>query len=279
MEKLQTPELKTGEFAKLCGTTKRTLFHYDEIGLFSPAFVDGNGYRYYSESQCDTFFTITCLQELGMPLKEIRRYVEHRSPEALETLLEQQERQVADELARLRRIEQVIQTKLRLVRMGAGIRFSGRLSPLVVERHAETRMVLSEPIRRGDRASLLQTLLRHIEFCMRSGLNTGHPYGAMLDVERLRRGERDPYTYFMTQTEAEAEGASLHVKPAGRYACVYLRGDYYDADEGFARLLEGMERAQMVPGPCCYKEAVWDELAVDSMDQLLTRIAISIEDD
>ena len=37
MEKLQTPELRTGEFVKLCGTTKRTLFHYNEIGLFSPA--------------------------------------------------------------------------------------------------------------------------------------------------------------------------------------------------------------------------------------------------
>ena len=118
MEKLQIPELKTGDFARLCGTTKRTLFHYDEIGLFSPAFVDANGYRYYSESQCDTFFTITCLQELGMPLKEIRRYVARRSPQALKELLEQQERQVAAELRRLRRIQQVIQTKLGLVRMG-----------------------------------------------------------------------------------------------------------------------------------------------------------------
>lgn len=279
MEKLQTPELKTGEFAKLCGTTKRTLFHYDEIGLFSPALVNENGYRYYSESQCDTFFTITCLQELGMPLKEIRQYVEHRSPEALEALLEQQERQVAAELARLRRIEQVIRTRLKLVRMGERIRFSGRLSPMVVERHSEAKMLLSDPIRQGDQASLLQTLLRHIEFCLRSGLNTGHPYGAMLDVERLRQGERDPYIYFMTQTEAEAEGVPLHTKPAGRYACVYLRGDYYDADRGFARLLAGMEREGMAPGTCCYKEAVWDELAVDSMEHLLTRIAIGIADD
>ena len=279
MEKLQTPELRTGEFVKLCGTTKRTLFHYDEIGLFSPAFVDKNGYRYYSESQCDTFFTITCLQELGMPLKEIRQYVEHRSPEALAVLLAQQERQVAEELARLRRIEQVIRTKLQLIREGERICFSGRLSPMVVENHAPAKLVLSAPIESSDRAVLLQTLLHHIEHCMRDKLNTGHPYGAILDVERLRRGERDPYTYFVTQTEAEPEeSVQIHIKPAGLYACLYLRGDYYDADEGFERLLGGMERERMVPGPCCYKEAVWDELAVDGMDGLLTRIAIGIMD-
>ena len=28
--------LTTGEFAKLVGTTKHTLFHYDAIGLFCP---------------------------------------------------------------------------------------------------------------------------------------------------------------------------------------------------------------------------------------------------
>ena len=279
MEKLQTPELRTGEFAKLCGTTKRTLFHYDKIGLFSPAFVDETGYRYYSESQCDTFFTITCLQELGMPLKEIRQYVERRSPEALLSLLEQQERQVVEELAHLRRIEQVIHTKLQLIRAGTCIRFSGRLSPMVVEYHAQAEMVLSDPIVSTDRAALLQTLLRHIGHCMRDKLNTGHPYGAILDVARLRQGERDPYTYFVTQTKAEAgEDVPIHTKPAGLYACVYLRGDYYDAEEGFAKLLDGMEQERLVPGACCYKEAVWDELAVDGMEELLTRIAIGIAD-
>lgn len=28
--------ISTGEFAKLAGVTKHTLFYYDEIGLFSP---------------------------------------------------------------------------------------------------------------------------------------------------------------------------------------------------------------------------------------------------
>lgn len=43
MQKFNIPCIKTGDFAKLCDTNKRILFHYDEIGLFSPAYTDEKG--------------------------------------------------------------------------------------------------------------------------------------------------------------------------------------------------------------------------------------------
>ena len=62
MQKFKKAYIKTGDFANLCGTNKRTLIHYDEIGLFKPAYTDEKGYRYYSENQFDVFFTIVCLK-------------------------------------------------------------------------------------------------------------------------------------------------------------------------------------------------------------------------
>lgn len=53
--------LKTGEFASLCGVTKDTLFHYDDIGLLKPARVGENGYRLYGLYQLDTFDLISVL--------------------------------------------------------------------------------------------------------------------------------------------------------------------------------------------------------------------------
>lgn len=35
--------LKTGEFARLCHTTKETLFHYDREGILRPRYVSENG--------------------------------------------------------------------------------------------------------------------------------------------------------------------------------------------------------------------------------------------
>lgn len=40
--------ISTGKLARVINITKHTLFHYDEIGLFKPEYVDENGYRMYS---------------------------------------------------------------------------------------------------------------------------------------------------------------------------------------------------------------------------------------
>ncbi len=83
--------LTTGDFAKLCGVTKHTLFHYDEVGVFSPDVVDLNGYRYYSVVQIEVFQVIKMLKDVGMPLKEIKSYLDNRSPKNLIEILKQKE--------------------------------------------------------------------------------------------------------------------------------------------------------------------------------------------
>ena len=67
----------TSEFAEICGVTKHTLFHYDDIGILKPEIVSESGYRYYSINQFFTFDIISILKEAEMPLKEIKEYVEH----------------------------------------------------------------------------------------------------------------------------------------------------------------------------------------------------------
>ena len=67
-EKENASRLRAADFARICGTNKRTLHHYDQIGLFAPALRGENGYRYYSQEQYDVFMVIAALKELGMPL-------------------------------------------------------------------------------------------------------------------------------------------------------------------------------------------------------------------
>ena len=77
----------TGQFAKLCSTTKETLFHYDSLGLLKPARVGENGYRYYAASQFFDFDLIAVLQSAGCSLQEIHAYMTHREPHAFAKLL------------------------------------------------------------------------------------------------------------------------------------------------------------------------------------------------
>ena len=90
--------LTTGEFAKIAGVTKHTLFHYDKIGLFRPEVTLENGYRYYSLTQLDEFDVIFMLRELDMPLNEISAYLARRSPGALAELLHEEDRLIGERL-------------------------------------------------------------------------------------------------------------------------------------------------------------------------------------
>jgi len=60
------------ELALLASVTVRTLHHYDEIGLLSPADRTGAGYRLYGRDELLRLQQILFFRELGMPLADIR---------------------------------------------------------------------------------------------------------------------------------------------------------------------------------------------------------------
>ena len=279
MQKFNDPCIKTGDFARLCGTNKRTLIHYDEIGLFKPAYTDDRGYRYYSESQFDVFFTINCLSKLGMPLKEIGAFLNHRNPQALKKLLLEQREEVLKEEERIRKTRQVIETKLALVSLQEKLESNqaGSSTEHIFQEYTpEEYMILSDPLNTNDHEAIIHTLCSHIGYCNKNNLNAGHPYGAMLDVSELRQEHLDTYAYFFTKVIDRPEDFPFHIKPAGTYAVAYLKGDYYDSEETYRQLFQWIDENGFNTGQYSYKEAIIDELAADSSEEYLTKISVQI---
>lgn len=105
--------LTIGEFSRTCFVTKKTLRHYDDIGLLRPAHVAENGYRYYTADQIDTMRLILRLKTYGLSLPEIAAHLAHPDSVALsQKLAEKQclmesERNQAERV--LRRMEQDIE--------------------------------------------------------------------------------------------------------------------------------------------------------------------------
>ena len=279
MQKFNDPCIKTGDFARLCGTNKRTLSHYNEIGRFKPAYTDDRGYRYYSESQFDVFFTINCLSKLGMPLKEIGAFLNHRNPQALKKLLLEQREEVLKEEERIRKTRQVIETKLALVSLQEKLESNeaGSSTEHIFQEYTpEEYMILSDPLNTNDHEAIIHTLCSHIGYCNKNNLNAGHPYGAMLDVSELRQGHLDTYAYFFTKVIDRPEDFPFHIKPAGTYAVAYLKGDYYDSEETYRKLFQWIDENGFRTGQYSYKEAIIDELAADSSEEYLTKISVQI---
>jgi MerR family transcriptional regulator, thiopeptide resistance regulator len=93
---------KIGELATRTGLTVRTLHHYDDIGLLSPAERSGGGHRVYGEADVRRLYRIVSLRSLGFPLDAIAGALDHEDfdPRAavedhlarLEAQMEQQRR-------------------------------------------------------------------------------------------------------------------------------------------------------------------------------------------
>ncbi len=75
------------QVATLSGTTPRTLRYYDDIKLFSPAYVGENGYRMYEESQLDQLQQILFLKQFGMTLSDIKTTLNSPSDQQLNLLI------------------------------------------------------------------------------------------------------------------------------------------------------------------------------------------------
>ncbi|MGC4191698.1 MAG: MerR family transcriptional regulator [Thermomicrobiales bacterium] len=69
------------EVARMAHVTTRTLRHYDQIGLLSPAGVRENGYRLYRRPQLLRLQRILLLRELGLDLETIATILDGRQDE------------------------------------------------------------------------------------------------------------------------------------------------------------------------------------------------------
>jgi DNA-binding transcriptional MerR regulator len=110
----------TGELAKLCGVSVRTVQYYDERGILVPEELSEGGRRLYGEKDVRRLETICFLRELGVSISSIADMLsDAESGEAISMLLERQRQTVAAELdeckAKLRCIE-AAQRDLRLNR-------------------------------------------------------------------------------------------------------------------------------------------------------------------
>ncbi|QQQ76131.1 TipAS antibiotic-recognition domain-containing protein [Saccharothrix sp. 6-C] len=73
------------QVARMSKVTSRTLRHYDAIGLLEPAWIGGNGYRYYEREQLLRLQRILLLRDLGLGLDTVAEVLDgrHRTVDVL----------------------------------------------------------------------------------------------------------------------------------------------------------------------------------------------------
>ena len=99
----------TGEIAKLCGVSVRTVQYYDNRGILIPSELSEGGRRLYSDDDLKRMHIICFLREAGLPINSISTLFAEEKPDSIISLLLDQQEQVLREELNER------QTKLELI--------------------------------------------------------------------------------------------------------------------------------------------------------------------
>lgn len=89
----------TGEIAKLCGVSVRTVQYYDSRNLLVPSELSEGGRRLYNDSDLKMMRIICFLQEAGLPINSISELLAEDNPkDIISVLLDQQEADLKEEV-------------------------------------------------------------------------------------------------------------------------------------------------------------------------------------
>ncbi|WP_313130285.1 MerR family transcriptional regulator [Anaerocolumna sp.] len=265
--------LTTGEFAKICGIPKHILFHYDQIKLFQPEITKENGYRYYSFRQFDTFSIISALKRLGMPLKEIKKYMDERNPEKLINLLEQKSSEVTQEIVKLKKTKSEIDSLKDLTVNALSVKYN-IIEPVY---HKSMKALCSTFMDNGSDNSYSNFLTELIAFRNSSNASMIDFLGASLTIDNILEKRFDSFSYLYTKTNNSSKKNNTLVRKEGWYLQVYYKGSYRNISEMYTKIIQYAKEHQIKLGKNAYEEYLIFEIGTKNREDYVTLILVEIE--
>ncbi|MBC1474722.1 MerR family transcriptional regulator [Listeria grandensis] len=104
--------LKIGELAQLMNVSIYQIRYFEEKGVFSPAYVDANGYHMYGLDEIYSLSNILLLRNLDISVPEIKTLMEKYTPEESEQLLQTALSRLEDKIIQLQHIKSQVETVL-----------------------------------------------------------------------------------------------------------------------------------------------------------------------
>lgn len=260
----QKSNLTTAEFARLCSTTKDTLFLYDRKGILKPDHIGDNGYRYYSPYQVFDFDVIHMLKQTGSSLKEIQACREGQNPAFFQKLFEQKIADCDTQMLELIRSRQQAERLLAVLDYATS-------RPIGVPEvlHLPEQTLLTTPFLPGDNwdSGPPQAFLDHLAACEATPAVHKEPIGVIYPSDGFRDGFPDELCFFAA-AERWLESEHLHLKPAGRYISVLFQG-WNTARDAIDKVLALADSEGYRLGPYVYEFDLVDYMGPESGQSII----------
>ncbi len=269
MERREEKRYTTGEFANYFGIKKDTLFYYDRIGLFRPAGVEDNGYRYYTSSQVDMFWTLLSLREIGLSVKTLQEYFREPSPERLKELAAEQIQKIDAEMKKLRKIKGL------LTDISQGIKEAVNAVPgqVKMEMLPDRRFLYSRENKGKADTSNEEWKEIYDDFARENRIAGAACVGSVISQADLARGQFG----YVNRLFTESPGRGGTVRRGGIYAVYYYKGSYDGLPEIYPYILSEIERQGFAAAGDAYEEYLIAEIAAGCEEDYMTKIVIRVE--
>lgn len=265
--------LKISEFSVLSGIKRKNLIFYNEIGLLCPEQVGENGYRFYSHRQLETVTVISALQEVGMPLREIKRHLDERTPDRLIELFTIQRKNVEEKIHRLQRIETMIDTRLGITRRALEI----NPSRIELLKCAEELLFAGDEITCQNTEEIEKAIVEFYNICDEEKIIYGYPFGTIISKKHLLEGNSSlPSHFFFKMPKMEGSRQKLS-KPAGLYITGFEHAFNQGSPQLYKQLFDYIKEHGLTIVGNSYEEFLLDEIAVKNPDGYLLQVSIHVE--
>lgn len=269
---IQDTYMTTGEFAKLMKVSKHTLFHYDEIGLFRPEILGENGYRYYSFYQMETMETILWLKKTGMSLEEIRKFLEHRSPDTFLDIFQTKEKEINQEIVRLKTMKSWMMQRKKKIQYVQQCDFER-----VQKIYHPKRYYLYESLRDNTDKEYFMKANKLIVKLEEISESCDYDIACMQSAETIGQGIYDGYPNILLLMEQKIRNKEIKIMPEGEYVTAYHKGHWKEIGEAYEGLLKYIREQDITTEGDYLEYYVIDNFMTENMKDYVTEISIKIK--
>lgn len=265
--------LTTSEFAKLCGVTKHTLFHYDDIGILKPAITDEKGYRYYGLEQLSIYDIIVVLKEIKTPLKEIKEYIDNQNTTSFLDILEQRRIQLLFERKRIERTEKLIKNTIRMTTQALS---DDRYSPHVSFHEQENLLVIDVADQKSERDKILK-IYSEYRHCIEQCLFATIPTGSIVSKNDYLNNSYNNDLYFFSVLNTFCRNGYVHTKEAGDYVSILHKGDRTNIAYTYKKLMKYVSDSNLTVLSDAYETSLLNSLVTTSENEYVIEISIRVQ--
>lgn len=268
-----TKYLTISEFAKIANTNRKKLIYYDKINLFKPSYVASNGYRYYLHHQIETYFTINTLSKLGMPLEQIKKYLQVKSPKQALSMLTDISKIVQNEIDKLISYQNLIFMRKNNIQEAAQATFYHPFLENIKQRFIFATPEINAFTEKIPAKVFIDLWQKATKLNIAYGYSTGY---IITKQDFLKHQFKQIHQVFF-ELNPKDKAASNAVLPAGTYLVNYGRGHYGNTSKIYQQLFQFIKKHHYQVIGNASEEYLVDEVVARDPNSFVIKVSILIK--